>query len=132
MVHKILISDSIILTIVIIMLIIMLFVTYKVIKITSYSDKILVLMLIFLDITLICKYYFIFKILLGHIIFNIIRIKLYSNPDYEISSCSSGLVSLMPVFFFSIAVLFNINKWYLLILQANRVYFLLRIQETIN
>lgn len=56
MVEKIFVVDAFILSIVIILFLIMLYVTYKVFKITIFKDKVLLLMLFFLDITLICKH----------------------------------------------------------------------------
>ncbi|CDW84434.1 UNKNOWN [Stylonychia lemnae] len=76
------------------------------------TDKIMSLMLFFLNITLIC-----------HIIFYSLRIVSMTDQDFDVGYCGGALISVMPVFFFSIAVLFNINKW---------IYFLLRIQEAIN
>jgi hypothetical protein len=56
MAHKTLVADSVILSIVILMLVVMLWLTYKVYKLTYFTDKVLILMLIFLDITLACKF----------------------------------------------------------------------------
>ncbi len=56
MVLKVIIADAVILATVIVMLTLMLFVTYKVFKIIRFNDNRLLLMLVFLDITLICKY----------------------------------------------------------------------------
>ncbi len=56
MAGKIVIADSINLAIVILMLIVMLFVTYKIYKYTELNDKVLFFMIFFLDLTLICKY----------------------------------------------------------------------------
>ncbi len=53
--NKALIADSIILAVVYLMLLVMLWLTYKVYKITLFQDKVLLMMLIFLDITLMSK-----------------------------------------------------------------------------
>ncbi len=33
------------------------------------------------------------------------------NPDNTITECAGNTVSALPIYFFSIAVILNINKW---------------------
>ena len=108
-ISKTFIADSIILAIVCLMLLVMTWLTYKVYKITKFQDKILLLMLFFLDLTLMSNFLLVY--LKGHIIFYTIRILIYAEVEVYITECGAGMISILPVFCFSIAVLFNINKW---------------------
>ena len=110
-VNKMNVADSCILATVVIVLGAMLVVTFKVYKIVRFGDIKMLLMLIFLDITLIGNLFCVNNMIVVNIIFYIIRLRLRNDEDFNITLPANLLVSLLPVYMFSIAVTFNITKW---------------------
>jgi hypothetical protein len=110
-VNKMSVADSCILATVVVVFGAMLVVTYKVFKIVRFGDKKMLLMLIFLDITLLGKLKSYLTIFIAKIIFYIIRLLLKFSETFNISLSVNLLITLMPVYMFSIAVTFNITKW---------------------
>ena len=107
-------SDMVMLGITFIIFVIFLYLTYKVIQIIKLQDKTILSMLVFLDLTLACKNYpsFLAMIPIAKILYFVIDGLLNKQgDDSPISNCLGNVASTLPVLFFSIAVLININKW---------------------
>jgi len=90
------------------MLLSLIIVTIKVTKLVWINDKIIPIMLIFLILSI-----------LGEIIFFSKGAREARTDVYNENECQGFLISVMPVFFFAMAVSLNLSKW---------IYFLLRIR----
>jgi hypothetical protein len=90
----------------------MTFVTHKVYRIVKFGDKRLMLMLICLDLTLLGMTLNHFKNnFLAHVTFQIVRLLQRNDENFGIPLFLNLLVMLFPVYFLSLAVIFNISKW---------------------
>ena len=92
---------------------VLLYITVKVIQKVGASDKVIPLMLVFLQLCALCNVAF-----LAYQCINIRR-----NPEVTENLCFTTMLSNGSSMFLTLAVLMNINKW---------VYFTLRIQSHIN
>jgi hypothetical protein len=123
---NVVIADIVNLCMVCIALVMMVYISCKVYMYTKMQDRVLMLVILFLDLTLICKPIMTETHYLAYLIFFSSRISLYlnHNPVEEFALtgkatyvedhfnyCKPAIVMMMPVFFFQFAVLFNLCKW---------------------
>ncbi len=118
--HKMFVTNCVLASCCGLMLLLMIWVTYKVAKLIRLNDKILLLMLIFLDLSLFCKQAS--STPLCYLPFPLLIVKFYLFIDDAIAAshnyrnsdetiCESMIISAAPVFFFTLAAVFNMNKW---------------------
>lgn len=131
--HKMFVTDIVLASCSLVLLSLMSLVTFKVTMLIRLNDKVLLSMLVFLDLTLLGKHEQLMIVNVGKVLFFLTQ---GINQHVPLTDCTGGIMSALPVFFFSIAVLLNINKWYRSHFLVNpcviRIYFYFRIEEGIS
>ena len=92
---------------------VLVYITYKVIRKVGTSDKVIPLMLFFLQLSALST--------MAFFIYDCRVLRL--DAEFNSNACSSTILPTLSNIFLSIAVLLNVNKW---------IYFTMRIQSRIN
>jgi len=85
------------------------YITIRVFRIIALTDKLVLFMLLFLDLTLICNLTLLTQTAKSIFFF---QMSSFHYDEFSVTACGSGIVSVLPVFFFSVAAILCATKWY--------------------